>query len=135
MITMNEALSPVANYKTVLTKKYTDFAGRARRSEYFWFALVHAGIALALFVLAIVLLRVSSSLGQIGFGIYGLYALATLIPGLALAFRRMHDINKSAWWLLINIIPVIGSIIGLIFLFTDSKKGTNDYGVSPKYGA
>jgi uncharacterized membrane protein YhaH (DUF805 family) len=63
------------------------------------------------------------------------FVLATFIPGLALAFRRLHDTNKSAWFLLVALIPLVGFIILLVFYFLDSDKTDNDYGPSPKYAS
>ena len=69
-------------------------------------------------------------------GMYGItymtYALASIVPGIAVAVRRMHDVGKSGWMLFIALIPLIGSIWLLILLFTDSQKGTNKWGPDPK---
>jgi uncharacterized membrane protein YhaH (DUF805 family) len=70
---------------------------------------------------------------NIGYGpIYGLYALAVLIPGLAVAVRRLHDVNKSGWFLLVALIPLVGAIWLLILLVTEGTKGANNYGEDPK---
>lgn len=101
---------------------YTNFSGRSRRSEYWYFALFNVAVT-------VVLSMLPQSLSMIG----GLWSLATLIPGLALAFRRLHDIGKSGWWLLIPAIPVIGSIWLIVLEATDSQPGSNAWGVSPKF--
>ena len=62
----------------------------------------------------------------------GIYALATLVPSLAVGVRRLHDTNRSGWWVLIGFIPVIGSIILIFFLAADSQPGDNQYGPNPK---
>jgi uncharacterized membrane protein YhaH (DUF805 family) len=94
-------------------KKYAVFKGRASRSEYWWYALFS-------FLVGIVLdaLQYASR----GFALLSLlWALGTIVPSLALAFRRLHDVNRSAWWLLIALIPIVGWIILLIWYCTDSK--------------
>ena len=69
----------------------------------------------------------------IGYGpLYGLYALAMLIPGLAVAVRRLHDVGKSGWMILIALIPLIGAIWLLVLMVTDSNAGENQYGQNPK---
>ena len=65
--------------------------------------------------------------------VYAIYALAVFLPGLAVTFRLLHDTNRSAWWLLIGIIPLLGAIVLLVFLVQDSKPETNHFGASPKY--
>ena len=62
----------------------------------------------------------------------GLYSLAVLIPSLAVSVRRLHDTDRSGWWILINIIPLIGWIVYLVFLCGDSKPGENRFGANPK---
>lgn len=62
----------------------------------------------------------------------GLYSIAVFIPSLAVTVRRLHDTGRSGWWLLLMFIPLIGPIILLVFLLTDSQPGTNKYGPNPK---
>ena len=108
-------------------KKYAVFSGRARRKEYWMFALFNVLISLAIgIVLAIVGAVQAASVIQ------GLYQLAILIPGLAVCARRLHDIGKSGWWMLIALIPLVGFIVLLVFLCTDSQPDENDYGPNPK---
>jgi uncharacterized membrane protein YhaH (DUF805 family) len=117
---------------TVITKKYADFSGRARRSEYWWFYL------------AVVLVGVVFSvLGQVAdlFTIlYYVVLLALLVPFIAVGVRRLHDTGKSGWFLLIGLIPIVGTIILIVFFVQDSNPGDNQYGANPKalaapYGA
>ena len=63
---------------------------------------------------------------------YGIYALAALIPGIAVLVRRLHDTDRSGWWFFIALVPIIGAIVLLVFLVTDSKPGTNRFGANPK---
>ena len=104
-------------------KQYADFNGRARRSEYWYFFLFNILISFAIGFIS----------GLIGLPFLGaLYSLAVLIPGIAVAVRRMHDIGKSGWILLAGLIPIIGSIYILILFVTDGDAGDNKYGPNPK---
>jgi len=119
-------------------KNYTNFQGRSRRAEYWWPVLMYVMAYVAL----IVVTGVGSALGDLG-GIliaiagiaYFLFALAILIPMLAVGFRRLHDTDKSAWWLLISFVPIVGSIVLLIFFVSEGTKGSNKYGPDPKGGS
>ena len=118
-------------YLTVL-KKYAVFSGRARRKEYWFFVLFNVIIAIVLSVIDGVAGTMSA---DTGFGLLsGLYSLAVLIPGIAVAVRRLHDRGRSGWWLLIAFIPLIGAIVLLVFFVQDSEAGDNDYGPNPKAG-
>ena len=65
-------------------------------------------------------------------GLYGIYSLGVLIPGLAVSCRRLHDIGKSGWFLLVNLIPFVGQIVMIVCLSQDSNPGSNEYGECPK---
>jgi uncharacterized membrane protein YhaH (DUF805 family) len=107
-------------------KQYADFNGRARRKEYWMFVLVNLIISLVLGVIA----------GIIKMPILGtIYSLAVLIPGVAVSVRRMHDIGKSGWVLLLGLIPLIGAIVLLIWAASEGNSGSNPYGPDPKGGA
>jgi uncharacterized membrane protein YhaH (DUF805 family) len=108
-------------------KKYADFSGRSRRTEYWLFVLFSMVIAMVLGVVDYVL----GSPGIVGL----LFAFAILIPSIAVAVRRMHDTNRSGWWLLIAFIPIVGTIVLLIFLLLDSNPGDNRFGANPKAAA
>lgn len=110
-------------------KNYINFQGRARRKAYWMFVLFNIIAA----VLAGVLDGVLGLGGESGYGpIGGLYSLAVFLPGLALAIRRLHDIGRTGWWMLIGLIPIIGWIVLLVFFVTDSQPGSNQYGPNPK---
>ncbi len=112
------------NWYLKVLKKYAVFSGRARRTEYWMFLLFN-------FIIAFVLGFVEGLAG--GPGIVGmLYGLAVLIPGIAVAVRRLHDTDRSGWWLFINLIPLIGAIVILVFMVQDSTPGENQYGPNPK---
>ena len=113
-------------------KKYTDFSGRARRKEYWMFALISAIIA---YIIEIIdkAAGLTIDVGTTQVGILGIiYALFILIPSLALSVRRLHDIDKSGWALLWGLIPVVGSIILLVFDCKAGTVGENKYGADPK---
>lgn len=116
-------------YLAVL-KNYFGFSGRARRSEYWFFVLFNFLIAIAL---AFVDGMVGTFDAQTGIGMLsGIYSLAVFIPTLAVTFRRLHDTNRTAWWLLIAFVPLIGAIVLLVFMFLEGTPGPNDYGRDPK---
>jgi uncharacterized membrane protein YhaH (DUF805 family) len=107
----------------LVLNKYAVFTGRAQRAEYWYFVLFNS-----LFWIG---LRIFDRL--IGIQILSnVYALAVFIPGLAVAVRRLHDTDRSGWWLLIGLIPVIGWIILIIFLAEDGQPQENRYGSNPK---
>ncbi len=91
--------------------KYADFSGRASRSEYWWFFLF---IILAGAVISIL----SDKLAMV-------FYLATLLPSLAAATRRLHDTSRSGWWQLIALIPLIGLIVLLVFLAQKGDSATD----------
>ena len=113
-----------------LTKKYACFSGRARRQEYWLFALFNFIAGIIIGVIAGVLVSVTNVTAFAYLG--SIYNLAVLIPGLAVFFRRLHDIGKSGWWWLLAFIPFIGWIVLLVFCCLDSQPGENKYGPNPK---
>ncbi len=119
------------NYYLTVLKKYAVFSGRATRAEYWYFTLINFVISLILNIFDKALHL--NSIGNLGV-LSLIYSLAVLIPGLAVTVRRLHDINKSAWMLLILFIPFIGAIWLLILMLLDSKSEGNKYGVDTKNG-
>ena len=113
------------DYYVSVLKKYAVFEGRARRKEYWMFCLFN-------FIVSVILSIVSPFIGD-KYGMVGvLYMLAVLIPAIGVSIRRMHDIGKSGWWILISLIPIAGPIWALVLLCTDSNPGQNMYGPNPK---
>ena len=94
-------------------RKYVDFSGRSGRPEFWWFFL---------FQLAVMLVA-----GMVSDMLYGIAALALLLPGLAVSARRLHDIGKSAWFLLLGLIPLLGFLV-LLYWFVQPGEGANAYG-------
>ena len=111
------------NWYIGVLKKYLDFSGRAQRMEYWMFTLINVLIMLGLSIVDMVL----------GLGFLGtIYALGVFIPSLAVAVRRLHDTNRSGWWLLIGLVPLVGLIVLIVFFVQDSQPGANEYGPNPK---
>lgn len=111
-------------------KKYAVFSGRARRTEYWMFELFSTIFMVAAIILDNVLgTKAKDDSGGL---IYLLFALATLLPRFAVTVRRLHDIGKSGWWILINLIPLVGIFWMLFLLMTDSNPRDNEFGPNPK---
>lgn len=105
-------------------KNATNFDGRSRRKAYWMVVLVN-------FVISFILATLS-----VFFWIFDvittIYCIALILPGISLGIRRLHDIGKSGWWLLIGFVPIIGAVVLLIFYCMDSVPGENEYGPNPK---
>lgn len=118
------------NYMLMPFRKYAQFQGRSRRAEYWWFTLF-------VVIVSVVLTLIDSALfgGEMGgLGILsGIFSLATIVPSLAVGVRRLHDTDRSGWWILIGLIPLIGAIVLLVFYVQDGTPGTNKFGPSPKH--
>ena len=114
---------------------YTNFSGRARRSEY-WFIqlfLILTNLAVAAIDLALMNGDFERFIANGGGGIVGLiWILATIVPAVAVLVRRLHDTSRSGWWALIGLLPIVGGIVLLVFTVQDSDSGDNKYGASPK---
>ena len=112
-------------------KRYTDFAGRSRRKEYWFFLL---GVMIVTIILSIIegILGLSGMIG----GAYGpltaLFLLGIIVPAIAVQVRRFHDQDKSGWFVLLSLIPFLGGLIVLVFMFLEGTKGPNRFGPDPK---
>lgn len=114
---------------------YANFKGRARRSEYWFIQLFLIATNLAAAAIDFVLMDgdVERFIANGGGGIVGLiWIVATIVPALAVLFRRLHDTGRSAWWALVGLVPIAGGIVLLVFTIQDSAFGENTYGPSPK---
>ena len=115
----------------VVRDNYSNFNGRARRKEYWMFVLFNL-------IFAVIAATLDNMLGltfneMIPYGyLYIAYAFAVLIPGIAVAVRRLHDVNKSGWMMLVVFIPFVGAIWLLVLLVIEGTKGDNQYGADPK---
>jgi uncharacterized membrane protein YhaH (DUF805 family) len=111
------------NWYLSVLKNYVGFSGRARRKEYWMFALVNVVVLIGLAIID----------GVINTSIpFVLYELAVILPSLAVGFRRLHDTGRSAWWILIGLVPLVGGIILLVFMVADGQPEANKYGPNPK---
>jgi uncharacterized membrane protein YhaH (DUF805 family) len=112
-------------------QQYADFAGRARRTEFWMFTLFSAIISIVLAVLDTMLgltFVEGTTSGWLGL----IYSLAVLLPGLGVTVRRLHDTGRSGWWLLIGLVPFVGGIVLIVFCATAGNMGANSYGPDPK---
>ncbi len=112
------------NWYIDVLKKYAEFSGRARRMEYWMFVLFNT-------IITCVIAFVEGLAGSPGF-LSMIYGLAVLLPSIAVAVRRLHDTDRTGWWLLIAFIPLIGVIVLIIFMFLDGDAGDNQHGPNPK---
>ena len=110
--------------------QYASFRGRARRSEYWYFMLFNFMVNLGFNMLAS--LFGDSLMGTVFIGISGIYGLAVMIPNLAVTWRRLHDIGKGGGWYFICLVPIVGSILLLVWTSRDSQPGDNRFGPNPK---
>ncbi|MFF0469908.1 DUF805 domain-containing protein [Micromonospora zamorensis] len=123
-------MSFIAAVKSVFSQ-YVGFAGRARRSEYWWFALFAVIVSIVAAILDSALgltFENGSTTGFIGLVVN----LALLLPTLAVAVRRLHDTDRTGWWVLIGLVPLVGAIVLIVFFVSDSTHGANRFGPSPK---
>lgn len=131
----------ITAYKSMF-KKYAQFRGRSRRSEYWYAALANYIVMMLSYLFFIPAFVDIAKYGEPSTGSTALmgivsllimvYAFVILVPSLALAVRRLHDTGKSGWFLLLGLIPYIGGIIVFVFTVLDSQPGENRYGLNPK---
>ena len=113
--------------------KYATFSGRARRVELWWFALFNFGV---LAILSVIDLGFGAPhrwmAGEGGPSPVGtLYWLAVLLPSIAVTVRRLHDTDRSGWWILIEFVPLVGPLVLIWFLVTPGTTGPNRFGPDP----
>ena len=105
--------------------EYVTFSGRARRKEYWMFWLFN-------FIVSFVIGLIEGLAGMEVQFLSTLYSLAVLLPGISVSVRRLHDIEKSGWWLWIGVVPIVGAIVLLVFACLEGTKGPNRFGPDPK---
>ncbi|EGT4256091.1 DUF805 domain-containing protein [Citrobacter amalonaticus] len=113
------------NWYLSVIKNYTGFSGRARRKEYWMFVLINM-------IICAVLNVIQSVIGMETPYISIIYSLGVLLPSIAVAIRRLHDTDRSGWWVLLSLIPIIGTIVIIIFLCQNGTAGANRFGADPK---
>ena len=111
----------IAIVKSVILKNYVNFEGRATRAEFWWFFLFN-------FVIGLIFGLMGSRVGPV---LSGIWSLGILLPQLGLGARRLHDINKSGWFLLLSFIPLVGAIILIIWWAKEGDPTENQYGPVP----
>ncbi len=118
-------------FKLCVSQKFATFSGRARRQEYWLFYLDCLIVSSALSSLSLSLVH-NIVANAIVTTISVAWVLFTLIPSLAVLVRRLHDTNRSGWWLLLYLLPIIGGIVLFVFSVLPGTVGENDYGDDPK---
>ena len=121
----------VVEWYLKVLRQYADFDGRARRTEFWMFALFSIIISIVLGVIDNLLGSTfvpGTTSGWLG----AIYGLAVLLPSLGVSVRRLHDTGRSGWWLLIGLVPVLGGIVLIVFCATPGNVGANAYGPDPK---
>ena len=109
-------------------KKYADFSGRAPRAEYWWFYL----LTVVAYIVAMILDSIIGAGGAGGFGLLSIVVMLGLfLPSLAAGVRRLHDTDRSGWWLLIALVPLVGAIVLLVFWVLEGTRGDNRFGPDP----
>ena len=116
----------IKNFKNIITNKYAQFTGRANKAEFWQYVLVFIVISASFSVLmslfgGVKILRMIVMLLNV------IVSLALLVPSIAVSVRRMHDIGKSGKWVLINLIPILGSIWFIVLAIKESESGTNEF--------
>ena len=120
-------------WKKAFAKNYANFNGRARRSEYWYYTLMNIIIVVGIQILTGIFAAMQSGVIAMVFGaLYIIFALASIVPSLAVTVRRLHDIGKSGSFFFIAFIPLIGSIWLLVLMCTEGNTGENAYGPDPK---
>jgi len=119
-----------------ITRHYLDFNGRASRSQYWYFVLYYFLISLVLAFIDTLVINpmLGATPEQMARGgiLQMIFGLALFLPSLSIGVRRLHDIGKSGWWLLLSFIPIIGVLVLLFWFIQDSQPGSNEYGPNPK---
>ena len=117
------------NMLTEAISKYAVFSGRARRKEYWGFVL----LTIIIYILAVILDVALEAVNEDISGIFIIIAyIGLIIPSLAVLARRLHDTNRSAWWILISLVPLVGGIVLLVFTVTEGNAFDNRFGANPK---
>jgi len=112
-------------------QRATDFSGRSRRKEY-WFFNLFNGIVAVFLILFAVPFSAHEKPSMLPLGCLFVYSLVIVVPGLSVTIRRLHDIGKSGWWYFIAFVPLVGGLILFVFTLLDSEPYANQWGLDPK---
>jgi len=113
--------------RTCLKEKYYNFNDRAPRSEYWWFALFGWGVTIVLSILDNLIFNNASGSGMFS----TIWGIAILLPSIGVGVRRLHDLDKSGWWFLISLIPIVGFIILVFWFVQQGTRAENRFGADP----
>ncbi|WBY16240.1 DUF805 domain-containing protein [Erythrobacteraceae bacterium WH01K] len=119
------------DWMTLPLKRYAEFSGRSRRREYWMFVLFIIAVSVGIGIVEAIL-GLSATIGDAYGPISLLFLLAIFVPSLAVQVRRFHDQGRSGWFVLLNFVPFIGTLIVLVFMCLDGTDGPNEYGPDPK---
>lgn len=117
--------------KTAIFQRYADFQGRSRRSEYWYFLLFNFLLSFGGQLLVGIAAAMVPALGGIIGILLLIVSLGLLIPGIAITIRRLHDLDKSGWWILIFLIPLVNLIMMLVWFTQKGSEGDNQFGPDP----
>jgi uncharacterized membrane protein YhaH (DUF805 family) len=109
--------------------RYASFGGRARRLEYWYFTLFHS---LTILLAGVVSYLVMLAIPALAIVLYSIVIFGTLLPHLAVTVRRLHDVDRSGWWYLLGLVPLLGAIVLFVWFCTDGTRGPNRFGADPK---
>ncbi len=117
-------------WKTVVMQRFAKFDGRAGRSEFWWYYLANIVINLVLTILMVIGFNLAGALGVLVLLVLIAFWVVIIVPTVALAIRRLHDTDKSGWWLLIGFVPIVGTIVLLVFYIMEGTSGPNNFGAA-----
>lgn len=109
-------------------QRYVDFSGRSSRSQYWWWALFYLIVNTLTQVLDSSALAESAGPASV---LLLILSLGLLLPTLAVAVRRLHDLDRTGWWILISFVPIVGTIVLLVWFCTKGTDGSNRFGADP----
>jgi uncharacterized membrane protein YhaH (DUF805 family) len=124
----------IENWKLVVLERFAKFDGRAGRAEFWWFVLANVVLYIALLIVTGIAFAISTAIGVIVVLLAVAAYFALIIPSIAVAIRRLHDTDKSGWWLLISLIP-FGGLVLLVFYAMEGTNGPNQYGAAAEPAA
>lgn len=119
------------NWYLDVLRRYAQFSGRARRKEFWMFMLFSVLISIVLGIIDNLIGTANMFGPNLGL-LAGIYSLAVLVPSLAVMSRRLHDTNRTHWWILLNLLPLLGIIVLIVFWAGEGNRGANQYGPDPK---